>query len=173
MRPRSRVARPRWRLAVVLSAATAVGASSVADSLHLDPAGIHASAFSPAVPTLCRSALGSYALPKTFLKVIVQRTGEGPPELLAPTTVITADKSLTFCLDHIADPLADDEIRIIKASGQLDESGAAVWGAFSSPHFPSVVSNTPPPPEINAWVRAPNAFNTPFSTTQLTPLGRD
>src|SRR5260370_27650565 len=192
MRPRSRVARPRWRLAVVLSAATAVGASSVADSLHLDPAGIHASAFSPAVPTLGRSALGSYALPKTFLKVIVQRTGEGPPELLAPTTVITADKSLTFCLDHIADPLADDEIRIIKASGQLDESykdaskpnnglvgneyvvDNKIEGRkdYGSQLLQWVVSNTVDQSEYIARVLVRTAFIALSGKPNFTPLGR-
>jgi len=111
------------RLAVVLCAAAMAGACSVADSFHVDTAGIDASGYSPAVPTLCRSALGSYALPKTFLKVTVSSTAGAAPDLVPPPApVVRADKSLTFCLDHIADPLADDDIRIIKASGQLDPS---------------------------------------------------
>src|SRR4051794_17360200 len=113
----------KWRLAAALGAA-ALTACSVADSLHVDPTGIQASAYSPVVPALCRSALGSYALPKSFLRVQVQRLGEGTAELLPPTVIVRADKSLTFCLDHIADPLADDEIRIVKSSGQLDNSYA-------------------------------------------------
>src|SRR5947208_3579828 len=114
----------QWRTIAVLSCAAGVGACAVADSIHVDPAGIQASAYSAGVPTLCRSSLGSYALPKSFLRIQVQRANDGPPELHAPAVIVRADKSLTFCLDHIADPLADDEIRIVKSSGQLDTSYA-------------------------------------------------
>jgi hypothetical protein len=110
-------ASPR-RFVATLGAASLVGACSVADSFHVDPAAIDSSAYSAAVPTPCRSTLGSYALPKSLLRIKIQSTDDKPAVLITPATIIRPDKALTFCLDHISDPLADDQIRIIKASGQ-------------------------------------------------------
>jgi len=165
------------RLAAVLGAASLVGGCSVGDSLHVDPAGIHASAYSPAVPTLCRSALGSYALPKTFLKITVQRTAEGKT-VVTPDKIVRADKSLTFCLDHIADPMADDDIRIIKSSGQQHESYPNRVAAQStgkdngSQLLQWVVSNTVDQSEYIAKVLVRTAFIALSGKSDFTPLQR-
>jgi hypothetical protein len=71
----------------------------------------------PVSPILCRSKLGSYALPRGYLKVEVKKAGDQEPSLTL-SHFRRADQTLTFCLDHLSDPLADDEVRIIKASGQ-------------------------------------------------------
>lgn len=182
----------KWRIAAALSAAGLVAACSVADSLHVDPAGIHASAYSPAVPTLCRSTLGSYALPKSFLRVKVERKGDAAPELTKLEPIIRADKSLTFCLDHIVDPLADDEIRIIKSSGQLDKSYAAQGKEqpdigtqfpvidndignkdYGSQLLQWVVSNTVDQSEYIAKTLVRTAFIGLSGNANFTPLGRD
>ena len=182
----------KWRIAAVLSAA-AVTACSVADSLHVDPAAIQASAFSPVVPTLCQSALGSYALPKSFLRVVVSQSGATPVELKA-TRIIRADKSRTFCFDHIVDPMADDEIRVIKSSGQLDKSyladpknpkpGELIPSEFiedtkidgnkdyGSQLLQWVVSNTVDQSEYIAKVLVRTAFIALSGKSDFTPLGR-
>lgn len=183
----------QWRVAAVLCAA-AVTACTVADSLHVDPAAISATAYSPAVPTLCQSSLGSYALPKSFLKVVVERIGEGPPQIAAPTTIVRADKSLVFCLDHIVDPLADDEIRIIKSSGQMDPSyakdetptqGELVGSQYlvgteiknnkdyGSQLLQWVVSNTVDQSEYIAKVLVRTAFIALSGKSGFTPLSRE
>jgi len=188
----SRLVSHRVRLAVVLGAAALAGACSVADSLHVDPAGIQASAYSPAVPALCRSALGAYALPTSFLKVTVELVnGATGQTRITPTQVVRADKSLTFCLDHIADPLADDDIRIIKSAGQLDPSYtnriasqfAAKDGSkdankdvnkdYGSQLLQWVVSNTVDQSEYIARVLVRTAFIALSGKSNFTPLGRE
>jgi hypothetical protein len=164
-------------LAAVLSA-LALGACSVADSFHVDPTAISASSYS-AVPMLCRSALGSYALPKSFLKVTAIRNNEGKVKLAIAPPVVRADKSLTFCLDHISDPLADDEIRIIKASGQID--GSYTDGTAADPKIDKnngtqllqwVVSNTVDQTEYIARVLIRTAFTALSGKSGFMPLQR-
>lgn len=171
-------------ITIVVGAAALVAACSVADSFHVDPAAIHASSFSPAVPTLCRSALGSYALPKSHLKVVVTRKDDEPANLTVLPPVITADKSLTFCLDHISDPLADDEIRIIKSSGQADDlyqdvakRVSAEFSRTGSRDYGSqllqwVVSNTVNQAEYIARVLVRASFVAVSGKQNFTPLQR-
>ena len=185
VRPEQRTAWIR-RLAAMLGVAAVAGGCSVADLFHVDPAAIQASAFSAAVPTLCRSALGSYALPKSFLKVTVARTNKDTdaPILTGVGTVVRADKSLTFCIDHMADPMADDEIRIIKALGQDEElysdANPRVGNQFSGVEAKNygsqllqwVVSNTVNQSEYIGRILTRTAFIALSGNANFTPLGR-
>jgi hypothetical protein len=113
----------RWAGILVLSGI--ISSCSVADSLYVEPAAIRAAAYQqPQVPPLCNTSLGSYALPKTFLKFTLGLDAAGKPDLSGPDEVRRSDNTLVFCLDHIADPMSDDEIRVIKSSGQVDPSYA-------------------------------------------------
>lgn len=98
------------------------GCSSVADSTLVHPASMESMAYAPNVPTLCRSSLGSYTLPKTYLKVTVWREGDKTLPNLQVEELRRADPRLVFCLDHMSDPMAEDQIRVIKASGQVDNT---------------------------------------------------
>jgi hypothetical protein len=67
----------------------------------------------------CASDLGSYALPKAFLHIVVTQTGADPPAIklsnnLSVETLRHIDPSLVFCLDYLASPLAHDKITIKK-----------------------------------------------------------
>jgi hypothetical protein len=160
-----------------------IGACSVADSLHVDPAGMRTASFaSSASAPLCKTSLGSYSLPKTFLKVVVLRGANDVPQLGPITEIRRADSSLTFCLDHLADPLADDEIRVIKSSGQVDPSygstGVGVAGQFTGTEAGAygsqllrwVVSNTVDQSEYIAKVLIRTAFIALSGKPDFTPL---
>jgi Fe-S cluster biosynthesis and repair protein YggX len=69
----------------------------------------------------CASALGSYALPKAYLHIIIGQTGAAPPAIQpaingGPNVEVLRhiDPSLVFCLDYLASPLAHDTITIKK-----------------------------------------------------------
>lgn len=172
------------RLAAMAGVAVSVAACSVADSFHVDPAAIQASGYTPGVPTLCQSTLGSYALPKSHLKVMVTRAGEEAPVLTVLDPVVTADKSLTFCLDHLIDPLADDHIRIIKSSGQADslyqdvtkrtptQFGGDGQKDYGTQLLHWVVSNTVNQAEYIARVLVRAAFVGISGKSNFTPLQR-
>jgi hypothetical protein len=165
-----------------------IGACSVADSLYVDPTAIRTASFAgTAGAPLCKTSLGSYSLPKTFLKVIVQRGTDGKRPLPSIAEIRRADSSLTFCLDHLADPLADDEIRIIKSSGQVDPSypkdasgklpfggqyTGTEAGAYGSQLLQWVVSNTVDQSEYIAKVLVRTAFTALSGKPDFTPLQR-
>jgi hypothetical protein len=186
----------QWRLVGALGLVSLIGACSVADSLYVDPAAMRAASFTASAGApLCKTSLGSYSLPKTFLKVIVQRGADGTPQLGSITEIRRAESSLTFCLDHLADPLADDEIRVIKSSGQVDPSYGATKvagqftdnGAGATPAQPAtstlpntygsqllqwVVSNTVDQSEYIAKVLIRTAFVALSGKPNFTPLQR-
>lgn len=82
--------------------------------------------------TACASDLGSYALPKSFLRVRVGQTGDKAPDIivkeqndLSVETVRHPDPSLVFCLDYLASPMAHDKITIrksVKPGGAVPDS---------------------------------------------------
>ena len=94
------------------------------DSSRIDPIIAHGDA-EPAV--LCKSDLGSYALPKAFLHVKVQRADrDSAPEIVTfPSTGTFSannpvevrrhpDRSLVFCLDYLSSALSHDVIQVKK-----------------------------------------------------------
>ena len=110
-------ARSIVRPAIVLTAVALAAACSVVESrrFDLDPP-------APAEGTPCASTLGSYALPKAFLRVrIGQADAKTLPELVPnqadgkPFAIERRpDPVLSFCLDHLASPLADERIEVVK-----------------------------------------------------------
>lgn len=184
-----------------VTAACIVGmaaACSVADSKFVDPGAIKAAAYAPPGSTpACASSLGSYSLPKTFLKLVVKQTGSARPRLelvgeqnkKAVVELRRADRVFTFCLDHLADPTSDDEIRIIKASGQEDDSyasseekkdrkkfvpaqsGADAKAGTGTQLLQWVVSNTVSQAEYISRVLARTAFIALSGKSNFTPLG--
>jgi len=76
----------------------------------------------------CASALGSYSLPKSFIRVVIGQTNEpgARPDLVTFAETLPADgkfkfeitrradPALTLCLDYVASAFAHDEIAITK-----------------------------------------------------------
>jgi hypothetical protein len=114
----------RIRYAVLL--AIALGGCSIVDSSIVELDG-------PRQPSLvsCSSALGSYTLPKGFVRVKVGQAADAPkskPDLVFAQPAAATDKltfqvvrrpdpALTVCLDHLNSVFAADEIHIDKFVG--------------------------------------------------------
>jgi len=69
----------------------------------------------------CKSALGSYSLPKAFLRIrIGQKKGAAPDIAVnaatdAPVQVVRhPDPHLFFCFDYLNSPFSDDKIQVLK-----------------------------------------------------------
>lgn len=70
----------------------------------------------------CVSTLGSYFLPRAFIKVSITRTnGTAPNVLETIATVRRVDNHQLFCLDHASSVFADDEI-VVKKDRDQDEN---------------------------------------------------
>lgn len=109
---------------VAIGALLLAACGAVMDSSRIDPI----LALGDAEPTvLCKSDLGSYALPKAFLHVQVQRADrDSAPEIVqiaSSGTVNTSspvevrrhpDRSLVFCLDYLSSALSHDVIKVKK-----------------------------------------------------------
>jgi hypothetical protein len=75
--------------------------------------------FDPAPRVTCNSQLGSYALPKNFMRVQVHRvTTNSVTEFVLSSldTLSRGDSRHTFCLDYLASAFAQDRV-IVKKSG--------------------------------------------------------
>jgi len=81
----------------------------------------------PESGVICKSDLGSYALPKAFVHIVVQRTDPAAaPDIVPFNNVRTfggvspveirrhPDRSLVFCLDYLASSLSHDVINVKK-----------------------------------------------------------
>jgi hypothetical protein len=67
----------------------------------------------------CSSALGSYTLPRTYLRAVVERVKDenGTNIVMAPLAQIRRpDNDRFYCLDHLASAFAKDDVRITKAT---------------------------------------------------------
>jgi hypothetical protein len=103
------------RISLLLSLLS-TAACGIAETNRIDPE------LAFADPTAgCASALGSYALPKAHLHIIVSQTGAAPPAIKpaidsGPNVEVLRhiDPALVFCLDYLASPLAHDTITIKK-----------------------------------------------------------
>lgn len=97
---------------LLLSACTAVTESSLVDVASYQG---------------CSSGLGSYTLPRTYLRAKVERVRAGGKEgiVLAPLEPVRRpDNDRFYCLDHLANPFATDEVSITKATlNILDAEG--------------------------------------------------
>ncbi|MGP0094257.1 MAG: hypothetical protein ACLPKB_30570 [Xanthobacteraceae bacterium] len=104
-------------LALTAHVLSVVSGCTIADSSLIDPG---AAAGAPGVE--CSSRLGSYALPKSFVHVIVGQTDpKSTPQLafadlnnVAFDIVRRPDPVLTFCLDYLASAFANDDISVTK-----------------------------------------------------------
>lgn len=103
-----------------LICAAALAACGVANSDHID----FVASVDDRAPQ-CASTLGFYALPKDFLRVRLTQSGSAPPELadlteggkIGSTNVGLMkhpDSKLTFCLDHLNNPLSKDVVHVTK-----------------------------------------------------------
>lgn len=110
----------RWAAAALVPAFLLLSGCAVTESTVI-PVEPKALAYGP----LCESTLGSYSLPRAFLRVrIGQADAATAPDIalfgtgnnVTPVMVVLhPDAGLSFCLDHLASPLADEEITIQKA----------------------------------------------------------
>jgi hypothetical protein len=71
---------------------------------------------------VCSSDLGSYALPKAFVHIVVGQTGPtSPPDIVytnqmkAVEVILHPDRANVYCLDYLASPLAHDVVNIQKS----------------------------------------------------------
>ncbi len=86
---------------------------------------------------VCSSSLGSYALPKSFIRVVLGQPKGGRPDFVVDgkdvpehfklDVVRRADPALTVCLDYLASAFAHDRLTVIKqevnADGSLKDAG--------------------------------------------------
>jgi hypothetical protein len=68
----------------------------------------------------CDSALGSYSLPKTHLRVKVEGNSRDPLTAATAMTLIeevsVADPRRVYCLDHLSSPTAKDTIKVFRGA---------------------------------------------------------
>ncbi len=114
------------RRGYAILAALIVSACSVANSQRVDltpPLAAQDLAYAPA----CSSTLGSYALPKAFVRLRIGQKAGQPPDIHLPAPgdkpvqiVRHADPALVYCLDHLSNPLTRDDIKIVKSPSADD-----------------------------------------------------
>jgi hypothetical protein len=115
-----------------LLVALTVGGCAMADSTIVDR---HVQ-YTPG-SVVCSSTLGSYALPKSFIHVVIGRSGNTPPDLVTTLDALPdgkfnfdivrrADPALTICLDYLASVFSHDEITVTKQSIDLKNDGSKV-----------------------------------------------
>jgi hypothetical protein len=113
-------------LAFLLSACNVVESQRV--TLDTPPQGYSAG-------TPCASTLGSYALPKSFVRIkIGQKKGSAPEVVLTgddlPVEVKKhPDPHLFFCLDHLNSNTSDDRISILKWPSETNDPKGSFLGA--------------------------------------------
>jgi hypothetical protein len=108
-------ARRSWQVACAITVLVLTTSCGVVESSRI------ASQLAFAEPSNgCASTLGSYALPKAYLHIIIEQAAPAPPNIrknaagLDIETLRHVDPSLVFCLDYLASPLAHDKITIKK-----------------------------------------------------------
>jgi hypothetical protein len=111
-------------LAVVT--ALALAACNVAESRRVDLAAPEITQAIPYGP-VCDSALGSYALPKAFVRLRIGQKANQAPDISIPAAgqspvqiVRHPDPQFVYCLDHLTSATARDDIKITKAPEQGD-----------------------------------------------------
>lgn len=137
-----------WRVAAhlfwVAGVIAGVAGCTVTDSVQIDPI---AGGTRPG-GTVCASGLGSYALPRAYLHVVVGNVPDttpgkpaGAPDIVARSneglsveTIRHVDPSLVFCLDYLSSPLSHDKVTVKKAIEKElpsfnpnDNIGSATW----------------------------------------------
>jgi hypothetical protein len=115
---------------VALSAVLALAATAGCTITESDRISIETQALSYAGGPACASHLGSYTLPKAFLHI---RVGQADPDqrpviMPAPNgepveVVRHPDNGLTFCLDYIGSPFADETVRVLKWPTDVADNG--------------------------------------------------
>jgi len=115
---------------------------AIADSTLVDISATDAS-----IGVQCNSRLGSYALPKSYVHVVVVQTDAGSAPQLAFTDpnfsfeiVHRPDPVLTFCLDYLASAFANDDIQVTKY--KTPTSQASATPQVSSQFLASALVNT-------------------------------
>jgi hypothetical protein len=98
--------------------ALALGGCAIADSTIVDHHVSHPGAVA------CSSRLGSYALPKAFVHVMIGKSSDGAVDLVTTTDLKNGkfqfdivhhpDPALTVCLDYLASIFSADEIAVTK-----------------------------------------------------------
>jgi hypothetical protein len=104
------------RLVGAALAALLLATCGVIDSARIDPVIAGAQ-----VNPVCQSDLGTYALPKAFVHIVVAQTSATtPPDIVLTTdhkpveVLLHPDPALVFCMDYLASPLHHDIITIKK-----------------------------------------------------------
>lgn len=125
-------------LGAVLTAALIAGAAGLAGCAVVESQRVPGVASDPELGTSCASGLGSYALPRAYLRVEVGQAGTAKPGLVKltadqdlPVQVVRhPDPSLAFCLHYANSYAADDKIDIIKWPVTIPQNSKEKKGAF-------------------------------------------
>ena len=81
-------------------------------------------------PLNCSSRLGSYNLPKTFLRIQIARVSTSQEYVLHTISqVVRSDNARAFCLDYLASSFSDDQVRVKKSK---DSGGTQFLQVISS-----------------------------------------
>ena len=62
----------------------------------------------------CKTALGSYFLPKSVIRFTAQQQAGQPIQLVVSDPIADADRSQIYCLDYLASAFADDTVNVIR-----------------------------------------------------------
>lgn len=140
-------ARSAVTIAGTVAAALLLAACSVADSQRVDltpPIAAQDLAYAPA----CNSTLGSYALPKAFVRMRIGQKSGQPPDIHLPKAgdkpiqiVRHADPALVYCLDHLSNVFARDDIKIVKSVDPTEDT-VGRKGAFLGSVMVNVTDQT-------------------------------
>lgn len=67
----------------------------------------------------CHGSAGSYFLPKTYLNISVEETGQTDVRVKTLEAVRLPDRRRSYCLDFLGSPTSNDKLAIVKTESQL------------------------------------------------------
>lgn len=131
-------------VAALLGLVAPLGACSIAESTLIDPRNSYAPPGQE-----CSTQLGSYALPRAFLHVVVvQASATTPPDLGFSDAAFTfdvvrrPDPTLTFCLDFLESAASDDDVAVNRTGGgSADKAGGDQGAQFGGQFLASITVN--------------------------------
>ena len=117
--------RSGWQATFLLAAACVL--SSCSQVVETSAIGYAAESHADS-PFGCRGRLGTYNLPKTYLRIQIARVGTSPPEYVLHTIseVVKPDNERVFCLDYLASSFSNDQVKVRKSKDAGGSTGHPV-----------------------------------------------